>query len=44
MGGGNMAIVVKGGRTYLGGVYDGANLAAGKERTIALAKKVVAGM
>jgi hypothetical protein len=44
MGGGNVIIAVANGRTFMGGVYDGQNLAAGKERSIALARKAVARM
>ena len=42
--GDNVVIAVNRGRTFIGGVYDGANLAAGKERTLALAKKAVSRM
>ena len=44
MGGGNVIIAVAKGRTFMGGVYDGQNLAAGKERSVALARKAVARM
>jgi hypothetical protein len=44
MGGGNVVIAVKNGRTYMGGVYDGTNLAGSKDKAIALAKKAVSGM
>jgi hypothetical protein len=44
MGGGNVVIAVKSGRTYMGGVYDGTNLAGSKEKAIALARKAVSGM
>jgi hypothetical protein len=40
----NIVIFVKNGRTYMGGVYDAANLAAGKDRSIAVAKKAAARM
>jgi hypothetical protein len=40
----NMVVAVKGGRTYMGGVYDGSAPTTMKPKSIDLAKKVTARM